>query len=492
VELVNKELLASLINGEELYQNAPCGYFSFLPNGTIIKVNRTLLQWLGYAEEEVLFKKKFIDIITKGSAIYYEMFYMTSLKMHGHLNEINFEIIRKDGSIFPALINSAVISDVSGNQQAINATLFDITDRKKYERELLLAKKEAEAEKKRFEFLSDLIPEIIWTASAEGEIDYANNRFYEYFDCAIADLNARFLISKVHANDRAKCFRAWIRCINTGEGFECQVRLKNCSNRFEWHLLRATAYRETEGHIVKWFGSCTNIDDQVIASQRKDEFISIASHELKTPITSLKLYNQLLQRTESSEKVKGFIDKSAATLSNLQFLVSSLLDVSQINSGQLTLELSSTRLTTVLKHSVELTKANYPTHQILVEFDKDAEIFVKADSQRITQVIINLLSNAIKYSPQADKVILRVSKNDEVVKVEVIDFGLGIPAEKLDFIFEKYYRVSDTSNSNRITGLGLGLYIIQNIVKLHGSRIYVKSEVGIGSTFYFSLPLTTH
>jgi signal transduction histidine kinase len=258
---------------------------------------------------------------------------------------------------------------------------------------------------------------------------------------------------------------------------------------YQWHLLRAVAYKDTEGTITKWFGSCTDINDHVLALQRKDEFINIASHELNTPITSLKAYNQLLQRIDSSDKVKGFLDRSAATLSNLHFLVSSLLDVAQINSGQLTINPGVISLTKVLIHSVDLIRLNYPSHQVVEEYNKDEEIFVEGDHQRLTQVLNNLLSNAIKYSPRADKIILRVNKNGDsgLVRIEVIDFGMGIPEENIDTVFERYYRVSDTKNNNRVAGLGLGLYIIQNIIKHHGSRIYVKSEVGKGSTFHFTL-----
>jgi len=490
VELVNKELLASLIDGEELYQNAPCGYFSFLPNGIVIKINQTLLRWLGYSEEEVLHKKKFTDLITKGSAIYYEMFYMTSLKMQGQLNEINFDIIRKDSSTFPALINSIAISDKSGSQRAINATIFDITDRKKYERELLLAKKEAEAEKKRFEFLSDLIPEIIWTATPNGDIDYVNQRFYQYFGCDKPVSDQEAIFSNVHPQEQKKCFRTWIKSIKAGKDFHSQARLKDQSGNYNWHLIRAMAYKDTEGEITKWFGSCTNIHEHVITSQRKDEFINIASHELKTPITSLKAYNQLILRTESSPQTRSFVEKSATTLSNLLFLVSSLLDVSQITSGQLTLILTPVSLNEILEHSIELIRLNYPSHEIIRDFDSEEDVVINADKQRITQVVINLLSNAIKYSPQADKVILKIRQNEhtKVVKIEVIDFGMGIPPEKLDFVFDKYYRVSETKNNNKVSGLGLGLYIIQNIIKLHGSTIFVSSRLNSGSSFYFSLP----
>lgn len=489
---VNNELLESLIDVEELYQNAPCGYFSFLPNGTIVKINRTFLNWLGYAEEEIVLQKKFTDLISKGSVIYYEMVYLPLLKIQGQVNEINFDIIRKNGLCFPALINSAVIKDKTGELRAINVTVYDITDRKKYEKELFLAKSLAEAEKKRFEFLTNLIPEIIWTASPKGEIDYVNQRFYDYFGSETSGFSAEYLISRVYSADRKKTVRAWLACLKNGRDFHCEVRLQNKSDGYQWHLLRAMPYRESQGDITKWFGSCANIHDHVIALQRKDEFINIASHELKTPITSLKAYNQLLQRMESSDKVKDFVDKSATTLSNLHFLVSSLLDVSQINSGQLNLSLSTTSLSRVLKHSIELISLNYSSHQIVEEFDKTEDLLVTADPQRLTQVMINLLSNAIKYSPNSNKVVLKVTKNESrsVAKIEVIDFGLGIPAEKVDLVFNKYYRVTDTKNNNRVSGLGLGLYIIQNIVKLHGSRINVKSEVNFGSTFYFSLPIT--
>jgi len=421
------------------------------------------------------------------------MFYLALLKMQGQINEINFTITRQNGSSFPSLVNSAIIKDKSGELRAINATVYNITDRKKYEKELLLATRLAESEKRRFEFLANLIPEIIWTATADGEIDYVNDRFYQYFDLPETELDAGNIISKVHPEDRKKCIRTWITSIKRSQDFESKVRLQNRYNKFQWHLLRAMAYKDVEGNTSKWFGSCTNIHEHIIELQRKDEFINIASHELKTPITSLKAYNQLILRTGASEKVKGFLEKSATTLNNLHFLVSSLLDASKINSGQFTLNAGRVSLNEILKYSIELISHNYASHQVIEEYDSNEDIFIEADKQRITQVIINLLGNAIKYSPNADKVILRVTKiqNDQIVKIEVIDFGIGIPAEKLSMIFNKYYRVGETKNNNKVSGLGLGLYIIQNIIKLHGSNIYVTSKVDSGSNFYFSLPVST-
>jgi PAS domain S-box-containing protein len=490
----NNELMASLVDVEELYQNAPCGYFSFLPNGKIIKANRTLLDWLSCTDEEVLLQKKFTDLIARGGAIYYEMIFLPSIKMHGRINEINFDIIRNDGSTFPALINSVAVRDKTQKLLAINATVFDITDRKRYESELLRAKRAADNEKTKFEYLANLIPDIIWTASATGQFDYVNDRFASYFNMDCSYLAAQTLLELVYPDDARKFLRAWTNAIRSGNDLVIQVRLLNQFSNYEWHLIRSIAHKGDDGAVLKWFGSCTNINEQVMALQRKDEFIQIASHELKTPITSLKAYNQLLLRTEVSEKAKNFLRKSASTITNLQFLVSSLLDVTQIDSRQLTIDHAPVSLIEIIEQSIDLVSFSYTSHQILMELSSADKMIVKADKQRLTQVMINLISNAIKYSPGKDSVVIKVNKNEDqsLVRVEVTDFGMGIPPEKIDRIFDKFYRVSDTKNDNKVSGLGLGLYITQNIIKLHGSIIMVSSHVNHGTTFFFSLPLISY
>jgi PAS domain S-box-containing protein len=487
--LVKQEFLESLVDVEDLYQNAPCGYFSFLPDGTVIKLNRTLLRWLGYAEEEILNRKKFSDLISKGGIIYYEMFYLALLKMQGYVNEVNYEIRKKDGTTFPALINSSTLKDPSGELLAINATVVDITDRKKYETELLTSARLAEAEKKRFEFVTDLIPQIIWTATADGRIDYLNLRAYKYFNIEKSAISDFDVLQYIHPDDHRKAMSAWAKSLKSTADFQVQVRLKNAAGEYEWHLVRALPYYDDQGNLAKWYGSCTNIHQNILELQRKDEFIQIASHELKTPITSLKAYNQLQMRTESIETMKGFAQKSATTLNNLQFLISSLLDFSKISLGKLSLDVEKTLLSGIANHVAELLAVSYPSHKIISEIPEE-DTFVMCDPHRITQVLINLLNNAIKYSPKADKVCLRLKKiAGNCLRIEVEDFGIGIPKEKLERIFDKYYRVIETKDNNRASGLGLGLYIIQNIVTKHGSRIYAESELGKGSLFYFDLPI---
>jgi two-component system CheB/CheR fusion protein len=207
-------------------------------------------------------------------------------------------------------------------------------------------------------------------------------------------------------------------------------------------------------------------------------------------LLALPAYLQILNRQDLPEKAKTLVTKAALSLSNLQFLISSLLDVSVINSGPLALNLSRFLIHDLIKECIELVSLNFRSHVIRINVEENINIYVYADRQRIIQVMINLISNAIKYSPGAEFVQVTIEKDlsDKFVKIAVQDFGIGISPEKLDLIFDKYYRVKDKDLAHTtVTGLGLGLYIIQNIVRLHGSKVYAESTIHKGSVFHFSL-----
>ena len=488
---LNNEFFASLINNDDLYMNAPCGYLSFLPNGTIIKMNYTLCDWLQYSEFEVLYKKKFIDLLSKGGAIYYEMFYMPLLKMQGFVNEINFDIKRADGSVFPALINSVVLKNELDEITAINVTIFNITDRKRYESQLLYAKKEADTEKKRFELLADSTPDIIFTASPEGIIEYVNKRFHAYFNIQSKEFDQKIIFEKIYSSDKTKVLKAWFKAVKEGGNFETEIRLKDPYDVYVWHLVRAVPYTDDNTNILKYFGSCTNIQEQRELLDKKDEFISLASHELKTPLSSLKGYINILQKSKPDPFHANIIERCYRAINNMQYLVGSLLDVTRIHSGQLILNISRSVIYDVVAESIELIKMNYNSHHVNLHFNVDKETEVFMDASRIQQVLINLLSNSIKYSPSATKVELTVDKmpDQQRLMISVKDYGMGIPSDQLEHIFDKYHRVTDSSNNNKIPGLGIGLYIIKEIVRLHKSSIQVKSEINKGSVFYFYLPV---
>lgn len=227
--------------------------------------------------------------------------------------------------------------------------------------------------------------------------------------------------------------------------------------------------------------------DTKVLMQKKDEFMAVASHELKTPLTTVKASLQLLERlTAESENpsVEIFINKAQKQADKLSSLVSDLLDVSKINAGKMEFAIQSFSIEEVIEDCLSFTKAE-SDHEIIVNGDQS--IILRGDRNRLEQALCNLLSNAVKYSPDADKVIINIKKYDDTIKVSVTDFGVGIEESKIPFVFDRFFRVSE--NSNKFSGLGLGLYITSEIIKRHGGRIYVESTPGEGSTFSFSIPL---
>lgn len=484
---VDPQFLATLIDAETLYQDAPCGYLSFLPDGTIIKINRTLLKWLAYTEEQVISKMKINQLLSTGGKLYYQMFYYPLILLKGTVNEISFDICRKDGTRFPALINSVALKDDEGQILAVNVVVNDITDRKKYETELLRAKELAEAELMKFEFVSDFIPEMIWGATADGSINYFNKRFLDNFDVNATASLQKNLIRHIHPDDRTASLRAWTEAIRNGADFDIQLRLQNKLGLFSWYLLKGLPYREADGTISRWLGSCLNINSHVLELGQKDEFISIASHELKTPITSLKLTLQLLERIRIGgppDKYSRLIEQSGRSMAKIVTLVDELLNVNRVNAGQMVLNKTEFNVMSMLDDCCHHVRAE-GRYNLLVSGDRSAMVI--GDEHRVDQVVVNFVNNAIKYAPDSQTILLNVSLQNDMARIEVTDKGPGIPAEKIPHLFERYYRADHAGV--QYSGLGLGLYICAEIVKRHGGKIGVDSEIGKGSTFWFTLPL---
>jgi PAS domain S-box-containing protein len=222
--------------------------------------------------------------------------------------------------------------------------------------------------------------------------------------------------------------------------------------------------------------------------KKKDEFMGAASHELKTPLTSLKAYIQLLDRTLNEGKVSQailYLHRTQSYADRLNNLIEQLLDTTRIQAGKLQLNLTQFDLDELINETVEGVQHTV-THKIV----KQGGItrLITADKPRMEQVLTNLLTNAVKYSPKADKVIITVGEQENAAIISVQDFGVGIPKEKQQRIFERFYRAEE--HSTQFHGLGIGLYITSEIVKEHGGVLKVESEEGKGSTFSLALPVT--
>lgn len=222
---------------------------------------------------------------------------------------------------------------------------------------------------------------------------------------------------------------------------------------------------------------------------RKDDFLSIASHELKTPVTSLKAYTQLLQmnaKTNLENQKDAMLSKMDMQIDKLTMLITDLLDTSKMQNGKLIYNKHFFQLDDLVKEVVEEIQATSATHTIVIE--KNNSLRLCADRERIGQVLSNLLSNAVKYSSNSKKIIVNLDDKNGMAICSVQDFGNGIIKEQQDKIFERFYRVTG-KNMHTFPGLGLGLYIAKEIVERHDGKIWFESEEGKGSIFYFSLPV---
>lgn len=240
----------------------------------------------------------------------------------------------------------------------------------------------------------------------------------------------------------------------------------------------------------------------------KDEFVSVVSHELRSPLTAIKGYTQHLVRRLERRLRKAQQDSAISAVDipesydlhslgiiqsqadHLERLVSDLLDLSQVQWGKLHLQYSSFYLADVLAESVRSVQASAEQHTIYLDIAvQDTKIV--ADKIRLSQVVGNILDNAIKYSPQGGRVTVKLEERGGDYLVSITDQGIGISQEYLDHIFERFYRVRNTA-SRQYSGIGLGLYVTRAIIEEHGGRIRVTNNKGLGCTFSFTVPVAAH
>lgn len=336
-----------------------------------------------------------------------------------------------------------------------------------------------------FQLMLESLPQIAFTLNGDGEIEFVNAKWHEYSD---SETN----FPEAHPDDH-NIREEFDHCRKKNKALELEARIKNIhTGDYRYHLLRITPVDEGSG-IKKWVGTFTDIDDQKKVEKEKDEFLSIASHELKTPLTSIKAYVQLLDRKLKLEKESaeaGFMAKVQDQIEKLNTLITDLLDVSKIENGKLKINRKPTSLEKVISNAVETILQTHDENNVKISWHGiNSDVLIPLDEIRIEQVLINFLTNAIKYSPQNNQVIVTtfVDEEKQEVKVSVTDFGIGIPDFKQDAVFRKFYRVEESSL--QFQGMGIGLFICSEIIKQHHGTIGVSSKLEEGSTFYFALPL---
>ncbi len=253
--------------------------------------------------------------------------------------------------------------------------------------------------------------------------------------------------------------------------------------------LSISPVKDDTGNIIGAAKIARDISERREVERRKDEFISMASHELKTPVTALKGFTQLLHRRFlklNDEEAARFLARMDAQINKLTTLIGDMLDLSKMQNGQLEYRIEPFELTELVREIIDNVQGTTQIHHLLLE--KTVTVYIYGDRDRIGQVLMNLLTNAIKYSHGADRIIVCVAISEGNAQVSVQDFGIGISQPYQESIFERFYQVNEPTEKT-YPGLGIGLYIAKQIIERHQGRLWVQSCKGEGSTFHFSLPL---
>jgi PAS domain S-box-containing protein len=455
-------------------------------NGTITSWNKGAENMFGYSAEEMIGRP--ILTLIPADRQQEEIGILSQLKRGQRVD--HFETIRrrKNGELLDVSLTISPIKDEAGNIIGASKIARDITLRKEGEEAL----KNNEAH---FRRLANHMPQIVWTARPDGYLDYYNEQWYEFTGFNRDHFGDMSWAPILHPDDRDRCYKDWYMAIEKEQPFEMEYRFRDHKEqRWRWFLGRALPIRDNQGRIVKWLGTCTDIDAQKRveedlrrANSDLEQFAFTASHDLQEPLRTIKIYSELLLEDYGSElkgESAGYLHHLQNAATRMEHLVRDLLAYTRV---------------TKLTPSTEKIDSNIELQQILSDLggsitEVDAKITydplppVHMDKTHFKQLFQNLISNAIKYRSfdRSPIVHIGVAWGSECHTFSVSDNGIGINPKYKEHIFGLFKRLH---SHEEYSGTGIGLAICQRIVERYKGRIWVESEYGKGSTFYFTLPV---
>ncbi len=359
--------------------------------------------------------------------------------------------------------------------------------------EQVRARESVRLSEQRFRLMAEAIPQQVWMARPDGAIEFVNSKVLEYSGRTFEEIVAEGWTKPVHPEDLAACSVAWTRAVETGAPFEVELRLKRAADGvYRWHLGRALAVRDEAGHILRWYGTVTDIHDQKAAAERlsglaalQQEVLGIVGHDLRNPLNAILISTRTLAQ-KAEESLRPTVTRVARSAVRMKNMINDLVDYTRGRLGDTALlERQSCRIAELLREVIDELASVNPDRTIRFEPEDEGEGFW--EPFRLQQMASNLIANALQYSPKETPVVVRLQRDQGAVRLEVQNQGRRIPAEALQSIFEPFRRAED-SQAQGAVHLGLGLYIVQQIALAHGGRVEVRSEEG-RTTFAVQLPL---
>lgn len=400
------------------------------------------------------------------------------------IGQIYYEarVIWKDHSIHWVRVEGKIYYDADHKPLRMLGTAMDITQQRQAKEELLQINQ-------RLEIALETGKLGSYELDLRTQTLKLSEQFYKNYGLKSETvLSYEQLLNFIVPQQKEAVIEALNQAIANGYVYEGEYQISWPDQSLHWIKESGKAQYDDHGNPISFIGVSFDITETKQLQQQKDDFIGIASHELKTPVTSIKAYTQVLERMllKKGDIVEaGLMKKMDAQLNRLTSLIGDLLDVTKVNSGKLQYNHTYFDFNEMMRFAIEELQRTSEKHQIKEDLQEIGLVF--ADKERLSQVVTNLITNAIKYSPEAEQIIVHSRIEGENILVCVEDFGIGIAENDLNKVFEQFYRVSGNMQ-HTFPGLGLGLFISSEIIKREGGKIWVSSKEGKGSKFCFSIP----
>jgi len=391
------------------------------------------------------------------------------------------------------------LTGADGNIDGIVAHGSDVTD-------AVTARTVMEENASQYRFLADSIPVQVWTATTDGLLDYVNLRAETFFGAPSSALIGSGWQSYVHPDDLALAGARWAHSLSTGAPYEVEFRLRGADNEYRWHLARGTAQRSTEGEVLRWFGTNTDIEDAkrneaelqrltheaTEANRAKGDFLAAMSHELRTPLNAIGGYAQLIELGVRGPVTEAMVDdlrKIQRSKEHLNTLVGGVLAFAKGGTGRIELQTRNVGVDSLLRSVLDMIAPQLAERELILDpVEGNLDFVLRADEDKARQVLLNVLANALKFTPTGGHITITVTSVGPVGRIAVRDTGIGVASEQLEAIFEPFVQAGSALQS-RDSGVGLGLAISRQLARAMGGDLTVESVQGSGSTFTLELPV---
>jgi len=463
-------------------------------DGIITSWNKGAENIFGYSECEAV--GKHITLIIPPDLYSDEEMIISKIKKGERIFHFDTIRVAKDGRKINVSLTISPVKDKAGKIIGASKIARDITELKEKEREL----KES---KNRYAQLLRNLPVAVYTTDANGYLTYYNKAAAELWgrkpELGKDQWCGSFKIFKMDGTPVPLHECPMAITLKEGQYESGEVfMIERPDGTIRYMIPTPSTIFDISGKNRGAINTLVDVTIQTKAQQeseqiqqQKDDFLGIASHELKTPITVIKSYSQileiLLKEKENFSEAK-LAAKMTRQVDKINNLIVDLLDTTKINAGKLQFNNADFDFIEMVNEVLEDMKLTTQSHEMIAQLGPSCT--VHSDKDRIAQVVTNFISNAVKYSEQGNKIIVRTELKDNQIILSVQDFGMGIDTHIKDKVFEQFYRVTGKGAPNTYPGMGLGLFIAAEIIKRGRGKIWVESEKGKGSVFYFSLPCT--